>query len=472
MCTIHKIQHLTTRTVYMSSNIATLERPEGVMFTVLNDLIDKVLDQDLSKLSDKELKELYHLCEDGMRYYEGMQRTVKDLANSVYGASGSPWYRYCNYNVAQDITHEGKRALNNVEENVHQYYFTWSTDTEMEQMLRNKFGEHIKLTNIPDRDIAFYGDTDSRYLDYGVIFKYANFTPKNAQDAADFVLMMHNNRIAEIMRKCIDEETIEKNGEVGHMLMELEVIGGKGIFTAKKKYIMSLLWKDGKFIADQGKTKAVGIEIVQGSSSKLVKDSMRVVLDRLLMPNSKMEDILKIGNAIVNKAKSANIMDICKVTSINKYEKYIISEFPNVMWKAKTPPQVKAAAYYHNFLHKNNLLDMLPRITQGGKFYWYYTADGGVFGVPDEVEFEQLGENIPKIDVERQINNLIIRPLRKFLYSDEIDVRSFGTKTYQKSIKITNEEEDEELDEAEAIEEEVPQVKIRKNDEELWGEDD
>jgi len=153
---------------------------------VLHNLQDRVESVDISKLTDAEIQALYDDCDAAMRYYEGMQRTVKDCANSVYGASGSPWFRYCNYAVAEDITNEGKQFLFMIDNAINDYYRNWASDTEIHEIIRAAFPAYeFKFTN-SDKDICVYGDTDSRYLDYGEIFKLAGFKPKKCKRSHRF----------------------------------------------------------------------------------------------------------------------------------------------------------------------------------------------------------------------------------------------------------------------------------------------
>jgi DNA polymerase elongation subunit (family B) len=226
----------------------------------------------------------------------------------------------------------------------------------------------------------------------------------------------------------------ERHGEFGHYLMELEVIGGKGIFVKKKKYLLSLLWKDGKYIADQGKIKAIGIEIIQGTTSKFVKDSQKRVLNRLLVPGTPVRDIYRIGNQIVNRANSMPINEMCKITSIKDYDSYVLSDTDILAFNPDktTPIHVRAAANFNKYLYDNKLLDKVDKIRPGTKIYWYYTADGNVFGVPDDVEFNILGK-IPEPDTMKQVEKLIINPLKRFIFSDEVTQESFG----QKEIQMT-----------------------------------
>ena len=135
---------------------------------------------------------------------------------------------------------------------------------------------------------------------------------------------------------------------------------------------MSKLWQDGKNIASQGKIKATGVEIVQGSSSKFVKDSMNRVIKMLLTPKSRMEDIFKIANIITEQAKQRPMQDLCKVNGANKWDTYVISDFPVCKFAPKAMAPLKAAANFNNFIKKNKLESTFPKFVSGQKIYWFY----------------------------------------------------------------------------------------------------
>jgi hypothetical protein len=205
-------------TIIANQSSAPVE--EDFIMKVKSDVETMMDSVNLSTCTDKELQDLYDECNRAMRYYEGMQRTVKDCANSVYGACGSPWFRFCNYNVAEDITNEGKLFLFMIDESINKYFTVWANDEDIIKKLKARFGEsHISIKNnaygvnvvhkVTGTDLCSYGDTDSRYIDYGIIFECAGFKPTNAKDAVDFILMMHEERISKIMdfntKKYVDE---------------------------------------------------------------------------------------------------------------------------------------------------------------------------------------------------------------------------------------------------------------------------
>lgn len=405
------------------------EYEDNEFLTSFFQLENRVKERPLSELSSEELVEMYETAAVKKNYYDGLQKVVKQLANSLYGACGSEFFRFYNPEVAADITTEGKMFMFVVDHAINDYYHTWADkDPEIEKLLQQEFPEkNVKLTNVKMKDICVYGDTDSRYVAYGEVMKAAGYKPKTPKEACDFIVFMEKHRIQKLIADSLHDDITTRNGKLGYMIMELETIGGKGIYLVKKKYVMSLFWKDGKLVADKGKIKSTGVEIQQGSTTQFVKKSIKAVLHKLLTPGTKMSDIYKIGVVLVDRAKSSPIDEIIMSTGISDYSKYVKNDREYVETIKGAQAHVRAAAEYNHYLYKNNLLDKFPKFI-GGKIHWYYALNkAGVFGVPDGVMVSEL-PNAPEIDYDHQVDKLIINPIKRYIFNSSIDKSTFGQK--------------------------------------------
>ena len=394
------------------------------------ELKERLESKEINKYINDELIEIYAQAARAKEYYNGMQLTVKRLSNSIYGACGSEFFRFYNPEVAADITTEGKMFMFVVDHAINEYYHTWADkDPEIETLLRERFPDKdIRISNVKAPDICVYGDTDSRYVAMGEVMKAANYKPKTPKEATDFVEFMEDNRIQKLIKEALHDDIVSRNGRLGFLIMEMETIGGKAIYLAKKKYVMSLFWKDGKLVADKGKIKSTGVEIQQGSTTPFVKKSIMAVLHKLLTPGTKIQDIYKLGVVLVNRAKSAPIDELLMSTGIKDYKKWIVSDKEEIVYSGTgTPAQVRAAAEYNHYLYVNNLLDKLPKYI-GSKIHWYYSLNkAGVFGVPDGVSISDL-PSPPPIDYEHQVEKLIINPIKRYIFNSDIDKSTFGQK--------------------------------------------
>lgn len=398
--------------------------------------LEKICTNDLSDIPDDELKLLYERLYAAYDYYNGMQLITKLAANAVYGACGSAYYRFFNPRVAEDITTEGKLAMMKVDKIINGFFLYWHENPEIEKKFKERFGDHIKLSPIT-KDICVYGDTDSRYVNFGEVCKCANYHPHSPSDVIDFVLFCEDNYIQKEIADGLHDYVVNKGGDPQYFIMELETIGGKGLYLKKKKYVMSLFWKDGANIASKGKIKSIGVEIVQGSSSKFVKDSMLKVVKMLLTPKSRIDNIFKIAKIIVEQARVQPPKALMKTNSANKYDDYVVSTYPKLVLKKKISAQLKAAAAFNHFIQTKGLTDRFPRFLDGQKIFWYYCKAGEpyeTFGIPDGVEFEDIPE-APQMDVEKQVQKLIINPLKKYIFTEDFDSKTFGQDVMQIAFK-------------------------------------
>ena len=73
----------------------------------------------------------------------------------------------------------------------------------------------------------------------------------------------------------------------------------------------------------------------------------------------------------------------------------------------------------------------------GQKIFWYYCKPGEpyeTFGIPDGVEFEDI-PGAPEMDVEKQVQKLIINPLKKYIFTEDFDSKTFGQDVIQIAFK-------------------------------------
>lgn len=391
------------------------------------------------KLNDEDFKALYNTLQDYYGMYQALQFSVKLSANSLYGASGNQWYRFCNYEVASDITGEGAHHMIAIDKALNRYFQVWAKDAEMERILQEAFpDQQIKLTNNPhdfvvkpkEGDVCNYGDTDSRYIEYAMIFKMANFKPKDNDEMIKFVELMDEHRVAALFDKVLKAEVTRKNGDCT-MKMELEIMGGRGIFRAKKMYVMSVIWKDGQNVAKDGGIKAVGVELKRKTSSNFIKKMQERMIRALLSPNFPVQDIYKLTAKIVANAKAQDVMQLCKITKLSKYYEFMIEDKDKFIVGKGALPAHKGATRWNHLLHKHNVMDRYTPLYDG-KLKYYIAQDGLPIAFP--VDQDELPPFAPPIDYNKQIELLLIRPMKSYL-PDNVNVANLGKSVIQKSFK-------------------------------------
>ena len=66
---------------------------------------------DLNTASREEIEKEIVRLKDVMNMYMNAEQAVKIFINSVYGATGSPWFLFFNTDIAEAVTLQGQELL-------------------------------------------------------------------------------------------------------------------------------------------------------------------------------------------------------------------------------------------------------------------------------------------------------------------------------------------------------------------------
>ena len=147
------------------------------------------------------------------------QMVRKISLNSAYGAIGNEWFRYFEIGLAEAVTSSGQLAIKWVEHAVNKYLNTI-------------------LGTEDDYVVAI--DTDSIYVRFDELVK--SVQPKNP---IEFLDQVGNGKMQEVINKCYEELAEYTSAYQNKMVMGREVIADKGIWTAKKRYILNVYDNEG-----------------------------------------------------------------------------------------------------------------------------------------------------------------------------------------------------------------------------------
>lgn len=181
---------------------------------------------------------------------DNQQMAIKILMNSLYGALGNRWFRYFDQRVAESITLAGQLSIKWAERAV---------NTEMNNLLST------------DDDYVIAIDTDSLYINMSKLVK--KFDPKEPVKFLDKICREHFEKVLE---KSYEELAQYTNAYINRMEMGREVIADRGIWVAKKRYILNVHNSEGVQYA-QPKLKMMGIEAVKSSTPMVVRDKFKEI---------------------------------------------------------------------------------------------------------------------------------------------------------------------------------------------------
>lgn len=362
--------------------------------SVLSDLLER-----LFNLRVEYKGKLKQAKKDGDKNAEAKwdisQQAVKIILNSCYGAVGCEYFRYFDVDNAEAVTHTGQFLIQFVEREL------------------NKFlNAALKTKN---KTYVVYCDTDSAYITLDELVKSVipNETDKNKiTDYLDkFTNQVLQPRLTEMF---IDICKNYINGMDPKILkMNREVIADKGIWTAKKRYILNAIDIEG-FRTPEPKIKMKGIEIVKASNPKFCRDRMKEAVKIILNTgdNAQLVDYIEATKKEFNKLAPYDISSPKGCNGLTQYadEKSI--------YGFKCPMHVRGALMYNHLLRKNGLNTKYQFIQEGEKIRYIYLK------LPNPIRENVIGfnGNFPEefglqkyIDYEIQFEKTFLEPMNIIL---------------------------------------------------------
>ena len=348
----------------------------------------KVVKTDMLKLKQDYEKDKTADLDREINRLDNTQQAVKILLNSLYGALGNNYFRYFDLRIAEGITLSGQLSIKWAEKAMNEF---------LNKMLKT------------DDDYVIAMDTDSLYVDMSPLVKAVN--PK---DPVSFIDKACEEKIVPILAKSYDAMFERMNAYDSRMVMAREAIADKGIWTAKKRYILNVFNNEGVQYAEP-KLKIMGIEAVKSSTPQIVRDKFKKAYS--LMLNSTEADLQKFVADFYEEFKSLPPEDVSFPRGVSDIVKW---KDQHTIYKKGTPIHVRGALLYNKQVEKLNL--SIEGIKNGSKVKFCYLK------MPNPLMENVISFNpfLPKefgihghIDYEMQFNKTFKDPLK--LVSDAIN---------------------------------------------------
>lgn len=270
-----------------------------------------------------------------------------------------------------------------------------------------------KLFKTNNIDYVIAVDTDSMYI---TLDKLVQITLPGATDerAVKFLDEVCEKKIEPYIDKCYDELGVYVNAFSQKMKMKREAIANKGIFTAKKRYILNVYNNEGVQYSEP-KLKMMGIEAVRtstpGAIRTLFKDSI------LLIMNSTEAELQQFIARKREEFKTLSFEDVAFPRGCKELDKWVDNRGGKI-FKLGTPIHVKGAILY-NFLIKDRKLEYKYEVIhRGSKIKFCYLKTPNYLGehvistpgtLPKELELDSY------VDYDKQFEKSFIEPISTIL---------------------------------------------------------
>ena len=323
--------------------------------------------------------------------YKNLQLAKKVQLNSAYGALGNQYFRFFDIRQAEAITLSGQLAIRWIEKKLNSY---------LNKLLKTK-----------DNDYVIASDTDSVYVNLGplVHMVYGQKSETKVETIVDFVNKACTEKFEPFIDKSYQELADYMNAFDQKMQMKREVIANKGIWTAKKRYILNVYDSEGVRFAEP-KLKMMGIEAVKSSTPMSCRDKIKESLK--IVMNGNETDFQSFVEAFKQEFKTLPFEDIAFPRGVSELSKYMSS---SELYSKGTPMHVRGAIMFNAFLKKYKLTKKYQLIQDGDKTKFCYMkvpnpVQENVFSIltvlPKEFGVEKY------IDYDTQFDKAYLEPLK------------------------------------------------------------
>ena len=334
--------------------------------------------------------------------------------NSAYGAIGNNYFRYYDLLVAEAITTSGQLSIRWIEKALNQY---------LNQVLQTS-----------KEDYVIASDTDSVYITFDELVSRSFGTTKMASDSESglerervvgFLDRLAREKIEPFIDKSYEDLAEYIAAYDQKMSMKREVIADKGIWTAKKRYILNA-WDVEGVKYKEPQLKMMGIESVRSSTPAPCRQKIKDALHIIMSGNEKMlnDFIQNFREEFMNLPPE----DIAYPRSLNGLSKFSDT---NQLFAKGAPIHVKGGILYNHLVSKLKLSHKYPYIQEGDKIKFLHLKLPNIYQSTAISFMTQLPKELDvhdKIDTELQFEKSFVEPL-KFI-TDKILWRidsSYGT---------------------------------------------
>ena len=322
-----------------------------------------------------------------------IQMAKKISLNSAYGAIGNQYFRYYKLANAEAITLSGQVSIRWIEKKMNEYL--------------------NKLLSTTEEDYVIASDTDSIYLNLGpLVDKFLSHKSGDKTAVVELLDKICEDKFEPFIEKSYQNLAEYVSAYDQKMQMKRENIADRGIWTAKKRYILNVWNSEGVAYAEP-KLKMMGIEAVKSSTPapcrKMIKDALK------LMMTGTEEDVIDFIDKSREEFKQLPPEQIAFPRSVSDVVKYRSS---SDIYAKGTPIHCRGALLYNHYIKQNKLENKYSLIQNGEKIKFCYLKKPNIIheNIISFIQDFPRELNLDKyIDYDLQFEKSFVEPLKAIL---------------------------------------------------------
>jgi DNA polymerase elongation subunit (family B) len=324
--------------------------------------------------------------------YNNAQMAKKILLNSAYGALANQYFLYYSPEQAEAVTMSGQLSIRWIEKDI------------------NKFINDLLKTG--DTDYVIASDTDSVYITFDKLVNEVWGEGADTEKVITFLDKMCKDKIEPHIDSCYQTLHAYVNSYEQKMVMKRESIADKGIWTAKKRYILNVYDSEGVRYKEP-KLKVMGIESVRSSTPKWCRENIQSLIKTII--NTDEQTVIKAIEDFRAVFKTLTFKEIAFPRGVKGLSKYKSSK--DIYIKA-TPIHVRGTLLFNHQLRERNLTKKYQLIRDGEKIKFAYLKEPNILGenviaiatvLPKEFDLERF------IDYDLQFDKSFLQPCKNIL---------------------------------------------------------
>ena len=322
-----------------------------------------------------------------------VQMAKKIALNSAYGAIGNQYFRYYKLANAEAITLSGQVSIR------------W-----IENKMNRKMNSILKTE---DKDYVIASDTDSIYLHMGPLVEAVyKGREKTTEGVVAFLNKVCEKQLEPYIESSYQELADYVNAYDQKMIMKRENIADRGIWTAKKRYILNV-WDSEGVRYEKAKLKIMGIEAIKTSTPApcrvMIKDALKLMMTAT---EDDVIDFIENSRTEFRNLPPEEIAFPRSVSDVNKWKSNA------TMYEKGCPIHVRGAILYNHWTKQKKLQNKYPAIQSGEKIKFCYLKTPNwmhenvisfIGDFPKELDLEK------SVDYELQFNKSFLEPIKTIL---------------------------------------------------------